>query len=578
MSLHGKLVDVTTRRVGVEVVVSSTGTTVAVDDAGPLGEAGGSLTLYGQPVEYVAADLEAETVTLAAPLAVEAGDRLELAPAKVEVVATVRVDDDDDAVKAIVPLNMRMRLPEGVRDNPDTAETVLLDWVGNSLEVTDVVGDDGHVKTQWPIAPGGAFVSGDPGGRHTELNDIGFYTYRVGPNGMPYPLSWITSEEAAIGVADEDGTVLGGLNSMGDMIGRRVTANQSLSVGGRDLMDLLADLPRGIISSREIALDDSSAIRGTGVEIPSYWLSANLLAGRRYRIVMASRFKGHVVDGSITMLIRYAEGSDVPTISSPLIGHRGYTASTVAAGQAIYIQAEAIHSVATDRRATFRMTFRGDYGATPQRFGGVIYVEDVGPLAAASSGTDDDGAATALYTSTWTATASRRYDLSGNAMPGNDGLTDLWYWFGDPVAIENAAFVFGGGATGATDAGEIGKTIPSALAGATLRKAEIYIHNKSWWGEEEGHTTLAALGSSTLPATKAIDGTLYVPKFPAGSGVWVEVPTAWFTAGDGNLGVTLGDKDGFTLPGGPPAAPLTSGAMHGIGDPFAPQARFTYSR
>lgn len=586
MSEHAKIADVTTHRVGAEVVAASTGTSVAVDDAGPLDTDGGQLSLFGQVVDYVAADPDADVVTLAAPLVVDVGDRLELHPPKVRTVATVRLDDDGEAVEASVPLSLRMRLPEGVREDPDAAETVLLDWDGDGLEVTEVVGDDGHVKTQWPIAPGGAFVAGDIDGARTEMNDTGLYVYRVGPNGVPYATTTVTSLETAVGIADQDGVILGGINSLGDVSGRKVAAARSLSIRGTDLLGTLGggvvpgwldNLPRGIVALREIPLSDFSPVRPTATETPSYMLTANLLAGRRYRVVVVARLRANVVGGITHMRIRYAEGSATPTPASPQVG---YTATTPPAPETWFspdARCEAIHSVATDRSAKFRMSFEGDLGATPQRFGGLLYVEDVGPLIAGSAGSDYDGAGTVLYQSTWTATASRRYDGTGAAIPGSDGLTDLWYWFADPIQIENAAILFGGGATEATDAGELGKTMPDALNGATLHKSEIYIHNKTWWDSEEGHTTLATLGAATLPATKTIDGTLYVPRFPAGSGVWVEVPTSWFTNG-ANLGITLGDKDGFTLPGGPPAAPLTSGAMHGIGDPFAPQVRHTYSR
>ena len=585
--MHGKLVDVSTRDVGGEVTASSVGTVVQLRDAVAFDESGGWADLFGDVFEYVSADLEADTITLAAPLAVEEGDWIDMWPSRQNTTATVRLDEDDEPVEAGVPLGMMKRIPEGTREDLETAETVLVDWVDDGLQVVDVVGDDGHIKTEWQINSGGAFIAGDPDGDRTELNSSGVYVYRLGPNGLPYSTTSLTSFETAINVMDQSGAILGGFNNLGDVSGRNVTVNREAVIRGRPLLGQLGGgdvpgwldfLPRGIIAPRTQSSDGSTVPTDTEQRGPS--VSANLLPGRQYRVVSWLTARTGAVDGVIRTRIRRAV-NQYPPLGSPLVGpvftgQKAYSASVTST-----YRNEGLITVQVPTKMRFVVTYEGLNGATPTRTGeATIYVEDVGPVLADSGSDEGDTNPTTRYQSTWRATASRVYDKDGAAIPGSDGKADLWYWFASPTAFESVAVLFGGATTESEDAVEIGKTLPQALNGATIHRAEIYLHNKSWYDDDEGHTALAALGAASLPApevSKVIDGNLYVPAFPAGTGVWVDVPVSWFTNGV-NRGVTIGDKDGYTLNGANQSVPLTSGAMHGVDDPNPPLVRITYSR
>ena len=167
--------------------------------------------------------------------------------------------------------------------------------------------------------------------------------------------------------------------------------------------------------------------------------------------------------------------------------------------------------------------------------------------------------------------------MRADGIMGGDGKVEVWNWTPTNTS-NNSAILFGGGADIADNASELGKTMSTALSGATLLKSEVYLHSKIVYTKDyqPGPTALGTLGATALPASKVIDGSLYVPEVPSGGGVWVEVPTAWFTGG-ANLGITVGDKDAWiSTPGG--AVLLPSMFINGPDDANPPRVRHTYTR
>lgn len=152
MKVHGKILAVTTRPVGAEVSQASTGAIVRVRDASMFDTTGGTLSFDGVEHAYVTADPDddaGDSVTLAAPLTVEEGDRLAIVPVKQEVVATVRVWDDAEPVPAVVPLSLKPLLLEGVRSDQATAETVKVDWRDGDPIVAEVVGQRASIDAAY---------------------------------------------------------------------------------------------------------------------------------------------------------------------------------------------------------------------------------------------------------------------------------------------------------------------------------------------------------------------------------------------------------------------------------------------
>lgn len=295
------------------------------------------------------------------------------------------------------------------------------------------------------------------------------------------------------------------------------------------------------------------------------------------------------------MRIRYNTGNTIPSITSPELGYPA-DATLATTTHAPTIQVEGIYDVPTSRKATFRMSFQGFYNAEPRRTGGRLYVEDIGPLVPASAGIGtgvdaDDGAGTSTFETEWKATDSKGYDKDGVFIAGSTNKISTWFWGSTPVTYNSAAWVYNGNSVASSDSTEGNKTITSALTGATLQKAEVYVRNMVWYSGSSGVeiptgiVALNELGAATLPTSKVVTPGNYIGANPArgvvydelveAEGVWIEVPVEWFSGT--NRGITLGSSTSLSssVDG---LRPLTSGEFHGIANEDPPRLRLTYTK
>ena len=592
MQQYGKVYSVSTRHAGADILdhsVSGGVLRLLVGDAAHFDEDGGHLTLRGVQFAYDGIDFDVEfevdavrvDFTDPTPEQVEAvalleeDDRAAVVPAAPEAVALVSIAAGEDSLIARVDHSLVAMLPDGVRDDEE-AETVRLESEGSGWVVADVFGRPGD------------YTHGDPDGMRVEIGDHGVALWTVGPNGEPYAPVRMGGGETSFGVMGQDGTRLGGISSLGAVSGTSGTFAGDVRVKGTPLVGQLGggiapgwldNLPRGVLASAE-RMNPSTAIISTGTLFPHLHISARLFPGRRYRIVAGMRARLHNSPSALTLTLHHSVGTAKPTESAAQLGHQTYGSGiNHSANHRLFVEAEAFYSVPTERVESFLMCYRGDYGGTPQRDSSTLYIEDVGPLIADTGGSGEDSENTVMYQTTWRASASRRYSRTGAAMSGRDGDIDLWYWRGsNPHEYHNTAWLYDAGAVEATHSVEFGKTLPQALNGATLHKVEVYIRNKMWYGGiPAGHVTLSPLAGTTLPSTKTIDGIFWVDDFGEGEGMWIEVPTSWFTNG-ANRGVAMGDRDGRALNGSGILTDLVSGGFHGIADADPPLLRATYSR
>lgn len=121
--LSGLVMAVSAAPVGTQLAAGAgTGATVLlVDDAIDFQPTGGQVTFGGAVVDYVSADDDASTVTLAVPLVAEVDEGAELLvyPPRVEMTALVVTDETSDPIPAVVPVNWQDALPVGVREEED---------------------------------------------------------------------------------------------------------------------------------------------------------------------------------------------------------------------------------------------------------------------------------------------------------------------------------------------------------------------------------------------------------------------------------------------------------------------------
>lgn len=458
----------------------------------------------------------------------------------------------------------------------DTAEFM-------SLTVDQILA--GFLQAQWIITESGSIIAGDPAGARVEIRHDGVRVYVVGPNGDPYEAVVMVNGEISFGVIGQDGTRLGGIGSDGSVAGTSGSFSKEVSVkglpvtgqlGGGARFGWLDNLPRGIlaINRREKTLSAS-----TEVERRYLYVTATLHPGRLYRVSARIRMQLNA-QGALTYLrIRHSQGSGRVPIGAELLGTELGTATSPTTGnRRVSPMLEAFYSVETTQVHSFVSTFIGFYGAAPNAESGYIYVEDVGPLVPDTGGDDDSTVDTVLYQSTWKAEVSRVWNKTGSRITAKDDKISTWFWHGNPSDFQSSGWLYDGGVIESTDALEFGKTLPQALTGATVHKAEVYLRNKVWYNDVDlGDLALGSLASSSMPNSKIVDGTLWVDDIAQGEGAWVEVPASWFGGGT-NRGITLGDHDGQALNGAGVLEAPTSGEFHGPNDSDPPLLRITYSR
>lgn len=565
--MHGKVAAVTTRTLGAEIVADSAGALVQVADASIFDETGGTLTLDGVTLAYVAADADSEvnTVTLAQPASVVDGDFLEAVPSLSVTTCRVIVGDDDE-VEAVVPHDLKAALVDGVRDDPADAETVALTREGSQLVVSDVVG---RPKLE---------VWGDPLGTAAEMSDSGLSFYTLGPNGR-YEATRLGSGRDRLGVFNAEGQIVGGVTADGRVVGQSGAIAGDLSVGGTPLLGRLwgnspgatsgwlERMTAGAVARRKFGnvKPSSSTHFPAGEEWGYAKLGATARAGRTYRVVVSMQVQPRATGGAARTRVRYTTDGTEPTISSPMLTwattHSPYAANTL---MTTVLVGTTAFTVDTDLRVM--CTVEGLGGLEPRVAEAEFTVEDIGPQGTYGGGTYTTGREATPprtvreYASTWTCSGYRVYDETGQPMAGEP--VRQWSWT-DGARVHTVL----GFTAGATAGEHVGQTITDATVGATLIKAEIFLANTSWFGLDSGTAALGKGGYASLPLTLPNpQATVEAHNWPTGAGQWVQVPTSWFS--DTNRVVTLGDADGGVM----------GGWFMGPGDDFPPQVRLTYTR
>ena len=181
-------------------------------------------------------------------------------------------------------------------------------------------------------------------------------------------------------------------------------------------------------------------------------------------------------------------------------------------------------------------------------------------------GIDRSGTTTTkqTYTSTWIASSSGTY--RGDQSKRSD-TTDLVQGYNSSNGDGHAVVVF---ASANSTGGETGKSIATALTGATLKKVEVYLYANHWYYNSGGTGLIRAYDSTTVPATGTTPtGSLKsVGSWPKPGGKWVDITSISTTA---IRGVTVGKAGSTNL--------LYYGRFNGASASSAkPQLRLTYTK
>lgn len=281
--MTGRVLSVETRNVAEPTTASAAigATILYVNDASTFNETGGLVTILGELVDYTAANVDDDSLTLAVPLtvALEEQELVELYPPTPVKTALVSLDDNGDNLEVTVPHSLLDKLVDGTRDE-STAESVTLEPRG---------------AYEWLIADAPA-----------------------------KPLEQVSTDyvegEQGYGLT-ESGVQVRDLQATGD-IGAATVAADEMLLAGEDLGELLDQIPgatkwasRGNTSATQWAGNTS----GT-TELRCFVFDAGeLKAGIAYRVSAIGLMSGTVDNDVFWTRLRYTEDGSDPTTASPAL-------------------------------------------------------------------------------------------------------------------------------------------------------------------------------------------------------------------------------------------------------------------
>lgn len=301
----------------------------------------------------------------------------------------------------------------------------------------------------------------------------------------------------------------------------------TLSVGGDDLRDVLAQYPRGMRAWGQ--LTSTSQLDGrTGVYSRRGEIQTTLEAGRLYRIRLSEHFVGVQGSSNVNVVeeLRYSYGTPIlPDITPNSGSHRGvFSRSPAFAGNATTLNGMEFvldtGSWSTGRGFWLMWLIRPEVSGRAIRvlatsfYSPVLSIEDMGPSMPSTlkRWNDGDGGGSApepvdpdpivvRQTQTWDAASYGGDTRSGTVYQGTyPGAGNRW-----------GGWVFYPAMRG-------------ALAGATIEKFEVYLVNAHWY-YGSGGTAVLYPNDGTYKGT--LGSGMTSPNWPRYAGRWVTVPSSW---------------------------------------------------
>lgn len=484
----GTLVALRTVPLGVAVVGAHTagGMTLAVDSCLDLDEDGGSLRLpSGDVVLHGALDVEGDTVPLleSLPVDLEDGDSCTVDPAQTEARATVHLDGVADPVEADVTHAARAMIPLGVLDEPLPVR-VSLD--GGRVVVTDVV-------DQSPVS--------------RAVHDTGD---GAGSAGQDVWAAKVTADEV----------VVAGMPLVGGQ-----------ADDGADEPSWLRSKPDGAVVI--LPFTTASPYRPAGETVGYGTAGLTMRAGRVYRVDVRGMAQVETPGGYALVALRATTDGSTPGVSSPSLASTR-TPDVTSAGLYRDFDMWELVTPAADIEWQGHVTMYG--GESRVRIAeATILVTDLGPRATLADGevTYSTGgwvpagdppspppATKRTYTTTWRSSHLAAYRGSGARRTDVSGLAYQGY----AVPINGAQTGLAAFLDGATAGDERGKTLVTALSGATVTEVWVRARVKHTYNSAGGTIRFGWTTGRTFPST--FTGTaIREKKVTRDSFVWVQMPT-----------------------------------------------------
>ena len=343
------------------------------------------------------------------------------------------------------------------------------------------------------------------------------------------------SEDDVLILQDQSGEVLHGMYPNGNMFSRGEASFGDVFVAGERVTDLIDARGRGVLSSfRSTGTWHKAGNAPIGVVL----LRCDVEAGRSYRINFQGAFLPDQSGDVLELSCRYAVGA-YATVSSPSAGSMQAPLTNSASSTE---SLEVLFTSGATGYATFLVTARNvstsARGITP--WGSSerpvqAYVQDIGvPTSGASSWYLGGGVPFSTASSIPTDPVSRQvktYNATWTRSWRDGAITNDGLQHGVYGGIRRYS-MFG-----------FASSLASDLAGASVKKAEVYMLNKRWWGNS-GNAYIGAASNTSAPANPVTSGsTVRSSGWPSGGGRWVDV-TSVFNASSRSITLGVGANDG----------------------------------
>ena len=464
-----------------------------------------------------------------------------------------------------------------------TANIAASTITGNKLNVASVVTSlvdtlqvkaanilTGELQASISISTAGSIIAGPKTGAHAELTATGFraYTAPVDESGAPVPSVQLgTGGDDVLTITDSNGTENASIAPTGDATFASVTTPSDASVLGSDLLGSFGrfdspgeswfdKIPWGVIAFGDARPKIASLSNVSGTN-PFMKLGFTINPYRMYRITLPFRYNVTGVSGvgrvGITTNYTWSTGTSEPAepttdtglFRDVLAAHSANVDGVTNTLNFVWYPADYGGSDSVKVKILFTL-YTNNCQVTPSTYGAfswAVTVEDIGPklddtgdiVVTPTTGTPP-APAKKTYTSTWTASDSWTFYENGSRDTyGRDkGITRAGYWDSRSGDMKTMC-VFNNNAT----SGEA-KTIASALSGAVLKKAEIFVQTTHWYNSTGGTMAIRQASGSSIPSTlsdsTARSGGAVSKTFTArNQGFWVTVPTSWFSASNRSI-------------------------------------------
>lgn len=362
---------------------------------------------------------------------------------------------------------------------------------------------------------------------YASLSGTGFraYVYDPDADAVVEVIRLGTSTSDLLSIRDSSGKALAGISNTGEFVAKSGTFDDSLSVGGNDINDLLNQCAKGIISW--IAKETNSA-SSSGTEVTYLEWRAVLLPNRLYKFVVAPHYIDASDSGSYALMrLRAAfDGAAVSTSSDELARSKRYaptTISTPAPGVQRIFSTDGQATPTREVRLIYTIARDGGSGTVnvdgDPSFPVQAYIEDAGPSLPMAD-------AIAKYTSVWNLSSSEAYDGSGvpRTDPTYAGYANNPLVQGPCLAgsMNWSQLLFNGNAI----SGQVGVSVDTALTDAQIDEVWLYLYAQHT-GASSG--VVAQVRPSTLTALNntAPSGAYVTKTIKEGSGIWINITTQW---------------------------------------------------